>query len=165
MTLLYEEEVEVSFNFNPQEIATKVIEKALDSECFPYEAEVSLLLTDDEAIHQMNAQFREVDRSTDVLSFPMIDYPAGGDFSQLEEEPNIFNPESGEAMLGDIVISIEHVSAQATEYGHSKLREFAFLVAHSMFHLMGYDHMSEGEAKVMEAKQAAVLDELGINRS
>lgn len=75
-----------------------------------------------------------------------------------------FDPDSGELMLGDIVISVDHVNAQAAEYGHSQLREFAFLVAHSIYHLIGYDHMTKPEAKIMEQKQKDILNLLHINR-
>ena len=113
----------------------------------------------------MNLEQRGIDRPTDVLSFPMIEYDAPGDFSVIDEETgDAFNPETGELMLGDIVISKEKVLSQAEEYGHSPKREYAFLIAHSMLHLSGYDHMEEDEAKVMEAKQEQVLASLGITR-
>ena len=112
----------------------------------------------------MNRQFREIDRATDVLSFPMVDYEKPGDFAFLEEDDSCFHPESGELMLGDIVISKEKVTAQAEEYGHTKEREFAFLVAHSMLHLFGYDHMEEGERAIMEQKQREILEQLNILR-
>ncbi len=161
MTLLLDEEVDIPFTFDYEEVAKNVIEKALDTEDFPYDVEVSLLLTDDTAIHELNQQFRQIDRSTDVLSFPMMDYPAPGDFSALD-----FScvSDNDELILGDIVISIDHVLAQAKAYGHSDLREYAFLIAHSMLHLMGYDHMTEEEAKVMETKQSNILDLLDITR-
>ena len=153
MTLLLEEEVDIPFSFDYRKVAEDVIDKALEVEEFPYEVEVSLVLTDDAAIHELNQQFREMDRSTDVLSFPMMDYPAPGDFS-----------ENDELILGDIVISVDHVLAQAKEYGHSRKREYAFLIAHSMLHLMGYDHMTPDEATLMEEKQSYILDLLHITR-
>lgn len=164
MTILYEEEVEVDFPFDYKEVATSVILKALDTEQFPYEVEVGLTITDDESIRQINKEFREKDSATDVLSFPLIDYETPGDFSRLEEMDDIFHPDTGEAMLGDIVVSIEHVISQAEEYGHSLRREFAFLIAHSMLHLMGYDHMELKEAEIMEQKQKQILDLLNITR-
>ena len=112
----------------------------------------------------MNRMFRQIDKSTDVLSFPMLEYETPGDFSAFEQQQEAFNPESGELMLGDIVISVARARAQAEEYGHSLKREFAFLVAHSMLHLLGYDHMTPEEAAVMEAKQEEVLQRLGITR-
>ena len=124
------------------------------------------IFSDPENIRTMNREHRNIDRETDVLSFPMVDYPspASFDFLETEEGDDCFNPDSGELMLGDIVISVARARAQAEEYGHSLRREFAFLVAHSMLHLLGYDHMTPEEAAVMEAKQEEVLQRLGITR-
>ena len=123
-----------------------------------------LLLTTDEEIHAMNREFRQIDAPTDVLSFPMLEYEAPGDFSGFEYQEASFHPESGELLLGDIVISKDKVLKQAEEYGHSPKREFAFLIAHSMLHLFGYDHMEEGERLVMEQKQRDILEHVGILR-
>ena len=102
----------------------------------------------------MNLEHRGIDRATDVLSFPMLEFDHPGDFSIIDEETaDVFDPESGELMLGDIVISVDKVLEQAQEYGHSPKREYAFLIAHSMLHLCGYDHMDDEERKVMEEKQ------------
>lgn len=164
MKYLFEEEVEVPFDFDYKEVAKQVIDMALDMEEFPFESEVDITLTDDAAIQEINKEFRQLDKSTDVLSFPLIEYKSAGNFSDLENQDDIFNPETGEAMLGDIVISVEHVLKQAEEYGHSIKREYAFLIAHSMLHLMGYDHMTPPEAKVMEEKQENILNALNITR-
>lgn len=112
----------------------------------------------------MNREFRQIDAPTDVLSFPMLEYQTPGDFSGFEEEEDSFDPESGELLLGDIVISKDKVLRQAEEYGHSPKREFAFLIAHSMLHLFGYDHMEEDERLVMEQKQREILERVGILR-
>ena len=164
MTLYFEEEGELKLDLPCEELARTVIEAALDYEECPYEAEVNLLLTTNEEIQKMNAEFREIDRSTDVLSFPMVDYEEPGEFEFLEEADEYFHPETGELMLGDIVISKEKVLLQSEEYGHSLRREYAFLIAHSMLHLMGYDHMEEEERLCMEAKQRDILDRLNILR-
>lgn len=165
MIFYVENETEKTLPFDVEEVAGKVMEQALDQEKCPYEASVSVLLTDNEGIHAMNRNFRNVDRPTDVLSFPNVDYDAPADFSGIEEMiEDYFDPESGELCLGDIVISIDKVYEQAEEYGHSPLREYAFLIAHSMLHLLGYDHMVEEEAKVMEAKQEEILSALGYTR-
>lgn len=164
MTLFFEEEGTLELPIECEEIAKRVIEEAIEYEDCPYETEVNLLLTMNEEIHQMNLEFREIDRPTDVLSFPMVDYEEPGEFDFLEEAMEYFNPESGELMLGDIVISKEKVIAQAEEYGHSIEREYAFLIAHSMLHLFGYDHMEEEERMVMEAKQKEILERLQILR-
>lgn len=164
MTLNLTEECGCDFEFDCNEVAFRVMNAVLDKEKCPYEATVDLTLTDDNSIHEINLQQRGIDRATDVLSFPMTQFPAAGEFDFLEEELDSFDPDSGELMLGDIVISVDHVKAQAEEYGHSLLREFAFLVAHSMYHLIGYDHMTEEEAAVMEEKQKNILNDLHINR-
>lgn len=165
MNYIIDVETDKMPEFDYETLIKQVIEASLDYEGCPYEAEVNILLTDDEAIREANREFRNLDRSTDVLSFPMVEYPAPGAFDFLEDEIDCFHPETGELLLGDIVISMEHVFAQAMDYGHSVERELAFLVAHSMLHLMGYDHMEDGERKVMEERQEAILTNLGITRS
>lgn len=164
MTLYFEEEGELTLPLSCREIAEEVIETALDLTGCPYEAEVSLLLTMDAQIREMNTQFRGIERATDVLSFPMVEYPLPGEFGFLEENEGYFNPESGELSLGDIVISKEKVISQAEEYGHSVLREYAFLIVHSVLHLTGYDHMEEDERRDMEAKQDEIMKRLDILR-
>ena len=166
MTVYFEEEGALTLPVNEKEIAEEVVEGALDYIGCPYEAEVNLLLTMNEQIHEMNLEFREIDRPTDVLSFPMLSYATPGDFSFLEDEnDDDFNPDTGEAILGDIIISVDKVKEQAESFGHSEEREFAFLIVHSMLHLFGYDHMEPDEAAVMEAKQRQILEEMNITRS
>ena len=165
MSFFLEEEVEVDFDFDYRQIAEKIINHCIEREKFPYEAEINLTLTDNEGIHIINKEYRDIDRATDVLSFPMLSYETPGDFSFLmDENDDDFNPDTGEAILGDIIISVDKVREQAEEHGHSELREFAFLITHSMLHLFGYDHMEPEEAEVMENKQRQILDELSITR-
>lgn len=165
MSLYMEEEGAVKLPFDTKETAGLVIEAALEYEGCPYEAEINLLLTTDEDIREMNQMFRQIDKATDVLSFPMLEYEVPGDFSEMEENPgDCFNPESGELMLGDIVISKDKVLSQAEAYGHSPRREYAFLIAHSMLHLFGYDHMEEDERIQMELKQKEILEKIQILR-
>lgn len=164
MTLFFEEEGELKLDLPCKELAEKVINAALDYVNCPYEAEVNLLLTMNDEIQEMNRNFRSIDRPTDVLSFPMIDYEEAGNFDFLEDAMDAFHPESGELILGDIVISKEKVISQAEEYGHSTEREYAFLIAHSMLHLFGYDHMEEDERIIMEQKQEDILKNLQIVR-
>ena len=115
---------------------------------------------------QVCLDYRGIDRTTDVLSFPAVPFDAESDFSAVEEnEMDYIDPDTGILQLGDIVINASRVWEQAQEYGHSPRREFAFLVAHSMLHLCGYDHMTPEESARMEAKQEAVLQGLGITRS
>lgn len=164
MTVYFEEEGELKLELDCKEIANTVVEGVLDYENCPYESEVNLLLTMNKEIQEMNAEFRQIDKATDVLSFPMIDFETIGDFDFLEEDDSYFNCDTGEMMLGDIVISKEKVIAQAEEYGHTIKREYAFLIAHSMLHLLGYDHMEEQERLEMEKKQKEILEQLGITR-
>ncbi len=165
MTFHLECEVEPKFSFPYEELAKEVIETCMEAEDFPYEAEVNLTLVDDAAIQEINASYRQIDRATDVLSFPLLEYDAPGDFSKVEDlmGDNI-NPDTGEVMLGDIVISVDHVREQAKEYGHSEKREYAFLIVHSMLHLFGYDHMEPEEAQEMQEHQRKILDYLKITR-
>lgn len=151
--------------FDWEEILRKVVMGAMDYEPCPYEAELNILLTGNEEIRRINREYRQIDRPTDVLSFPMIEYPEPGNFDHCEDEDqDCFNPETGELVLGDIVISVDKVLEQAEAYGHSVMRELAFLTAHSMFHLFGYDHMEEDERAVMEERQRDLLEQLGITR-
>ncbi len=161
----FDEGIVNDFDFDTEEIVKSVAEAVLDTEGCPYESCVNVLVTDNEGIREFNRQYRDIDKETDVLSFPNMDFEAPGVFDIPEErEVDYFDPESGELILGDIILSVDRIKEQAESYGHSRRREFAFLVAHSMLHLCGYDHMEEAEAKVMEAKQEAVLNGLGITR-
>lgn len=166
MTIQIENEYGGPITIDYETIIRKVVEGALEHEGCPYETEVSVILTSDEEIRVMNRAHRGIDRATDVLSFPMADYAQPADFSQFDTEDydDCFNPETGELMLGDIVISMDKVYAQASLYGHSPVRELGFLTAHSMLHLMGYDHMEEQEREVMEQRQRDILDILDIKR-
>ncbi len=165
MTLNIICEVKPEFKFHYRELARKVIEKSLEIEGFPYETEVSLTLAGNEQIHEINLRTRQIDRPTDVLSFPMLEYDYPADFDGIEEQwEGVVNPDTGEVMLGDIVISVEKVKEQAAAYGHSEKREFAFLITHSMLHLMGYDHMETEETSLMEGRQRIILHALDINR-
>ena len=165
MTILVENKVNRELDFDYEEVIEAVINKTLETENCPYETEVNVLLTGNGEIHTANKEFRGIDRPTDVLSFPMVDYEFPSDFSCVDKNPESYlNPETDELLLGDIMISVDKVYEQADEYGHSRKREFAFLIAHSMLHLLGYDHIDEAERKVMEVKQEAILDVLGITR-
>lgn len=167
MTILMENETEDELDFDYRKVLEKVIAQSAKQEQCPYEFEVNLTLTDNDGIRELNREFRELDVPTDVLSFPMVEYEVPGDFSQLEREETriqYFHPETGELLLGDVVISIERAKEQAKEYGHSLKREICFLTAHSMLHLFGYDHMENVERKIMEEKQEQILQSLGIVR-
>lgn len=165
MTFYVENETEKVFPFSGEDTVRLVCEAVLAEEACPYEVQVNVLLTDNRGIHEMNREARGIDRPTDVLSFPNVDFEREGVFDIDENlEADYFDPETGELILGDIMISLDKVEEQAAAYGHSLRREFAFLVAHSMLHLCGYDHMEEQAAAVMEQKQEKILEGLGITR-
>lgn len=165
MTVTIERESEIPLPFSEQEIAEAVVSETLDYEECPYEVEVNIILTNNEEIHKINLQQRGVDAPTDVLSFPMIEYAYPSDFTVLEADGmDNFDPDTGELLLGDIVISVDKVIEQAEKYNHGVKREYAFLIAHSMLHLFGYDHMDEIERETMEFKQDEILNRLGITR-
>lgn len=128
-----------------------------EEEC-NFDAEISFTLTDNENIRQINSMYRNIDRATDVLSFPMLEFDE-------EETDAAFETDGESVMLGDIVISIEKAREQAKEFNHSFRREMAFLTAHSMLHLLGYDHVDDEEGeRIMIEKQNKVLNQLGITR-
>ena len=164
MTYGYENEINAEFDFDTEELFRKVVDTVLDEEECPYESEVSLLITDDASIRDINREQRDIDNATDVLSFPMVQYDVPGDFSKVEDAEDCFNMETGELLLGDIVISAERIRSQAAEYGHSERREYAFLIVHSMLHLIGYDHIADEDRRIMEEKQRVIMDILGITR-
>ncbi len=165
MTSYVENETDVIFVFDGHKVIRQVMEAVLETEGCPYEASINVLLTDDDGIREYNRRYRGIDQATDVLSFPNIEYAIPADFSVLEgREADYFDLDSGELALGDIILSVDKVKEQAEKYGHSKRREFAFLITHSMLHLCGYDHMEEEEASVMEEKQNYILGQLGITR-
>nr|WP_325182694.1 rRNA maturation RNase YbeY [uncultured Oscillibacter sp.] len=138
----------------------KAIRAALAAEGVDFPCEVDVLVTGDEEIRRLNREARQVDKSTDVLSFPAFDLTPG----ELPG-PEDADPGTGLVPLGDMMISLEHVRAQAKEYGHSNRRELGYLVVHSVLHLLGYDHVDEGEMKAqMRAREEAILAGLGIMR-
>lgn len=165
VTILLENEGGFAFPFDGLNVAKQVAQKVLELEQCPYEAEINLVLTGDEEIRKANRDFRQIDKETDVLSFPMVEFTKPVSYDILENGFGIyFNPDSGALMLGDIMISVPRAKEQAAQYGHELKREYAFLIAHSILHLLGYDHMSEAEAGVMEKKQETVLQDLKITR-
>ncbi len=164
MTAAIENEVNASFDFDLEALVLSLLETALEIEECPYDASVELVITDDEGIHQVNRKTRGIDSPTDVLSFPNAFYESPADFEGLEQQDDVFDPDTGEYMLGSMMISADKVRKQAAEYGHSEKREFAFLVVHSILHLLGFDHMEDGEREEMEEEQRKILNTLGITR-
>ena len=141
----------------------KTIRTALEQENVTIPCEINVLLTNDEGIHQINLDMREVDRPTDVLSFPEFEFTPGE--PPTEDDEDLFDPATGLLPLGDMVISVERVEEQAREFGHSKKRELCYLIVHSVLHLLGYDHLDEGEQKKqMRAREEAIMEVLGISR-
>ncbi|MBQ2664271.1 MAG: rRNA maturation RNase YbeY [Clostridia bacterium] len=139
---------------------TDVCTAVLDSEECDFDAEISITLVDNEAIREINNEQRGIDKATDVLSFPMLEFDEDGNADGEYETDGDF------IVLGDIVISMERAREQSIEYGHSFLREVAFLTAHSMLHLLGYDHVDDEEGeRIMNEKQENVLTSLGITRN
>lgn len=148
-------------NDSQRAFVRKCIRTALAAEGVDFPCEIDVCVTDDAGIHAVNREMRGVDKPTDVLSFPMFDLVPG-------EHPDPAldaDPGTGLVALGDMMISLEHVTAQAKEYGHSNRRELAYLTVHSVLHLLGYDHMDEGPMKKqMREREEAILRELGIGR-
>lgn len=165
MTIYVEDEGGYTFDFPLQEQLEKLVAFVVKQVSCPYEPEVSVTLVDRDEIHRLNKEYREVDRPTDVLSFPMMEYDEPADFSGVGFQQSLtVSPETGELLLGDIVICSQVVCEQAREYGHSELREFSFLVVHSLLHLFGYDHIEEDDRLQMEKLQREIMQELQISR-
>ena len=141
---------------NAAALIKKSIAKALEAEGVDSPCIVSVMLTDDEGIHAVNRDFRGVDRPTDVLSFPLNELEAGNfapDYCETD-------PETGAVMLGDMMISLERCAAQGDEFGHGFEREICYLTVHSVLHLLGYDHVDEGEMKAqMRAREKEIMEE------
>ena len=172
MTIVFslDEEVEINKEFldamgDSSEEAVKAAVNQVHAELkIPFEVEVIVLLSNNEYIHEVNRETRNIDRPTDVLSFPCLEFDEPADFSYIDEgERYYFSPDSEDLLLGDILISTDKVVEQAKEYGHSILREFSFLVVHSMLNLCGYDHM-DSDGDTMEKLQAKILEDMNITR-
>ena len=164
MTIYIENESDIKLNIPYRKIIEDSINLSLDFEKVPYECEISVTIVDDERIHEINKEFREIDRSTDVLSFPLNEFEKAADWKNFDEDKASFNYDTGELMLGDIILSAEHIIKQANEYGHTRKRELAFLVIHSILHLLGYDHMTKEDEEKMFSRQRQILDLGGYKR-
>ena len=164
MNYYLDKEIDVKFDFDYDKIYKDVVDAVLEYFECPYDYQVSLLLVDNDSIKIINSENRGIDNATDVLSFPNIEWSLAGNFDSIDEDEDYFDPDSGELILGDIVISVDKVKSQAEEYGHSELREYAFLICHSMLHLLGFDHIDEEDRKIMEEYQSIIMKELNILR-
>ncbi|MBA1337184.1 MAG: Metal-dependent hydrolase YbeY, involved in rRNA and/or ribosome maturation and assembly [Firmicutes bacterium] len=154
MTVLIENnQAKILLNEDMMHLIERVIDIAISMEHFPYKYEVSVSLVDNECIAAINREYRGVDSPTDVLSFAM-----------LEDEEVVDVNEDGEAILGDIVISLEKAFEQSREYGHTMDREVAFLTLHGVLHLLGYDHMEENDRKRMRSREEEILKAIGLTR-
>ena len=157
--ILFDADVEVPEGLTGR--MEEVISAALEAEEVALPCEINVLLTDDQGIHQVNLDMREVDRPTDVLSFPMFELEPG----VPPEGEEYLDPATELCPLGDMCISLERAEAQAKEFGHSLEREVCYLTVHSVLHLLGYDHLDEGPMKAqMRTREEAILGKLGITR-
>lgn len=154
------EQTQTEFTQVYAELLKKTALCCLEEENTEVGCEINILITDDAAIRDINRQFRDIDSPTDVLSFPMAQIETG----KIADETGDFDIDEGLLMLGDIVISMETAIRQSERYGHPLDRELAFLTAHGMFHLLGYDHMESREEEAMMTKQEKVLNKLGLKR-
>lgn len=146
-------------------LAKRVGEAVLSNESIPEDVYAELTITDNDTIRIYNRDYRDIDSETDVLSFPGLSFETPGVFvADKALEASYRDPDSGLIALGDIIISADRVISQAKEYGHSRKRELSFLIAHSMLHLCGYDHLTPDEEERMIQKQEAALLSLGIVR-
>lgn len=157
--IIENEQTQCEFTADMEKAVINIVNTVLEQEGFKSECEVSVLITDDETIRLLNAEHRSRDSITDVLSFPMLDFDSDG---RIVNDKDTF---LGGLLLGDIVISLPRTYAQAREYGHSPLRELGFLCAHSMLHLLGYDHETDEQSRrVMRQKEEKALDAVGLTR-
>ena len=141
-------------HLSAKQMIKKAVYKTLEAENITMPCEVSVLLTDDEGIHALNKQFREVDKATDVLSFPANNFTAG----EFDPDSAEISPKTGRIMLGDMALSVEHAVAQGKEFGHGTKREIQYLTVHSILHILGYDHMDEGEEKhIMRSREKEIM--------
>lgn len=154
--------IEVTDEFKT--IVKKVIQHALIVEKVEMPCEVSVIFIDNDTIRTINRENRNIDRITDVLSFPMLDYPDGKVFKQtyLNYEFKESDMDNGNLVLGDIALSLEKAKEQSIEFNHSFLRETCYLTVHSVLHLLGYDHMKEDEKKVMREREEKILKEFNF---
>ncbi len=165
MYIDYTRDTELSFDFDEQALLEALVKETMGELGCPYDVEVSVSIVDEKEIKSINVEFREIDSVTDVLSFPMNEFDNPGRFEgDAFEASKTLDPDTGELMLGDIVLCAERVKSQASEYGHSEKREYAFLIVHSLLHLSGYDHIDDIERQNMENHQKSILDSLGISR-
>ncbi|MCX7883888.1 MAG: rRNA maturation RNase YbeY [Caloramator sp.] len=151
----------IEFNDGIKNLIEKSINTALEYEKFTKPFEINVILTDNDGIKNINKEYRFIDKETDVLSFPMLDFKF---YEKKDIDLSDVNIETGEVVLGDIVLSLQKAQSQAIEYGHSIEREIAFLTVHSVLHLLGYDHEIENDRIIMRDREEKILYKLGLIR-
>lgn len=149
-----------------EELLKTIIDFAVKEEKVKYKYQISVVLVDNEEIRTINREHRKIDKVTDVLSFPMLDYPEGRVFKDVYEETEFDSSmlDGEELVLGDIVLSLEKAEEQSKEYEHSFRREILYLVIHSVLHLLGYDHMNEEDKVKMREREEYILSKFSLNR-
>ncbi len=158
MIYIENEQEKIKVTEEIENLINTVANASLKYENAPENAEINVLIVDNETIRQINNEQRNIDSATDVLSFPMLDFENG---KMITCDADYFE---GNLVLGDIVVSFERAKEQAEEFGHSFHREVGFLICHSMLHLLGYDHMEENERVVMRKKEEAILESINLTR-
>ena len=153
------EQEKIDFDEKLQNLVSDVIGMTLDCEGFDKPCYVSVTVTDNASIHEINLEHRGIDRPTDVLSFPVLEFDSEG--KAIEDSGDYYE---GRLVLGDIVLSAERAEEQRIEYGHSYEREVGFLVCHSVLHLLGYDHENDDDRAIMREKEESTLEKLGLTR-
>lgn len=166
MTLYFDDEYNLGekLPFDENQLLNRVINTCIEYEGFPSEVEISVSFVEEAEMQSINNETRGIDRVTDVLSFPMIDFSGVYGAKHIDYDSVDYNPETNDMLMGDIVLCIPKVFSQAEEYDHSVKREYAFLIVHSMLHLMGYDHIEEPDRIIMEEKQKGIMAQLMISR-
>lgn len=163
--MYYFDDEDVAISERLKALAVEAIEASLDYLEFDYEVDIGITLTDNEGIQLINKEHRNMDKPTDVLSFPMINWPTPCDYDFFDATMQEYvDPDTECIVLGDIILSMDRVKEQAQEYGHSVEREFVFLIVHSMLHLFGYDHMVDNEERTMIELQKKILENIDYEK-
>lgn len=163
--ILFIEDESCELDAEAKSLMQRCADAVQEAEGVKVQIAVCIEIVDDEAIRIINREQRCKDASTDVLSFPTVNYPEGKTAGDCPERlKREYDPDAGACVLGDIIISMDHVRAQAKEYGHSEQRETGYLLTHGLFHLMGYDHMTDTDKLEMRAMEERALTSIGLTR-
>ncbi len=164
MTIDINYESDLKLDIAYEDIIKDITVATLEHENCPYDVELSVSIVSIESMQSINLEYRGIDKPTDVLSFPLNEFYKPAYFADIRDRCDAFNPETGELMIGDIIVSATHIIKQADKYGHSRTRELAFLIVHSLLHLIGYDHIEDAGRIIMEERQRAILNFAGYTR-